>query len=301
MNKKRTILPVFIAIGIPLLVIFINSGKTKSFKVNLNAPETAVQRQLIHKTAWSKWWPGTVVNDSTFSFEEVTYTFQSPLINGVQLQLKDADAAAIGGLSFVAQSDTSSILTWSSTGKMSSKMKSSMQKLLAHCNDVFSNQEKLYGFNVKTTTVLNPHLISIKKKFAQYPTVSEVYAMIEQLQKHADAKKTSQLNPAMLHVNPAEDGVGLEAMVAIPISFKLEEEGDFKPKFMIQGALLEAEVVGGISKVEQSMLEMKNYLQDYKLSSPAIPYQSLVSDRRTTDSSKWITKIYHPVFKRPGM
>jgi hypothetical protein len=33
------------------------------------------------------------------------------------------------------------------------------------------------------------------------------------------------------------------------------------------------------------------------LSTPAIPYQSIITNRLTeTDTTKWITKIYQPIF-----
>jgi hypothetical protein len=42
---------------------------------------------------------------------------------------------------------------------------------------------------------------------------------------------------------------------------------------------------------------MKNYVEDNKKTSPAIPYQSLITNRLTeTDTTKWVTKLYYPVF-----
>ncbi len=290
-------------IALSFVTIFVTKrSKSVNNAVLLNTSEAAVQRHLIDKKNWPKWWPGEQRNDSTFSFMEVNYVYQKPLINGCELRLESGIQKSLGSLAFVALNDTTIQLQWVAYkgAEPTSSMKESMQSLLVQAQQFFSLQEKLYGFKVGVTRVPNPHLISTKKAFAQYPTVAEVYAMIDQLQQHAKAKNVKQVNSPMLHVNKAEYGTGFEAMVAIPIESKLEESGTIKPKFMIQGALLETEIMGGTYKVEQCINEMKNYLQDNKLSSPAIPYQSLISDRRIADSSKWVTKIYYPVFKQVG-
>ena len=60
---------------------------------------------------------------------------------------------------------------------------------------------------------------------------------------------------------------------------------------------LVAEIQGGPNKVENQLKEMENYVQDKNRNSPAIPFASLVTDRRKErDTLKWITNIYYPVY-----
>jgi hypothetical protein len=59
-----------------------------------------------------------------------------------------------------------------------------------------------------------------------------------------------------------------------------------------------AEVKGGLFSVINGEEELTYYLSDYKKNSPAIPFQSLVTNRLLEiDTSKWVTKLYYPIFQ----
>ena len=73
----------------------------------------------------------------------------------------------------------------------------------------------------------------------------------------------------------------------------------FELKKMILGNVIKAEIIGGIHTVNKGEDELFNYLNDYNRSSPAIPFQELVTNRiEEKDSLKWITNLYYPVFKK---
>jgi hypothetical protein len=62
------------------------------------------------------------------------------------------------------------------------------------------------------------------------------------------------------------------------------------------GNMLVTEVKGGQIEVNKASVQLLNYISDYNRTAPAIPFESLVTDRRKEpDSSKWITRIYYPV------
>jgi hypothetical protein len=66
---------------------------------------------------------------------------------------------------------------------------------------------------------------------------------------------------------------------------------------MVLGNILEAEVRGGEAAVQNGIEELENYKEDHEKTSPAIPFQLLVSDRsKEPDTAKWITRLYYPVF-----
>jgi hypothetical protein len=86
-------------------------------------------------------------------------------------------------------------------------------------------------------------------------------------------------------------------MVAIPTKTDLPSEGNFSLKKMVLGNILMAEVKGGMYTILKGEEEMTNYVNDYKKTAPAIPFQSLVTNRLVeTDTSKWITRLYYPIF-----
>ena len=94
------------------------------------------------------------------------------------------------------------------------------------------------------------------------------------------------------------DNSHFEVMTAIPVDKALPETSEFAPKFLLKGGhILEAQIQGGPYTIENSLKEFENYRADYKFTSPAIPYQLLVTDRvKETDTTKWITRLYYPVF-----
>ena len=87
-------------------------------------------------------------------------------------------------------------------------------------------------------------------------------------------------------------------MVAVPTKTELPSEGNFQLKKMIRGNILLAEVKGGLHTIINGEQELDNYVNDYKKIAPAIPFQSLVTNRQlVTDTSKWVTQLYYPIFQ----
>jgi hypothetical protein len=66
---------------------------------------------------------------------------------------------------------------------------------------------------------------------------------------------------------------------------------------MILGSLLTAEVKGGAHTVSEAEKQLENYVRDYQIVSPAIPFQTLVTDRRKEmDTARWVSIVNYPVF-----
>ena len=66
---------------------------------------------------------------------------------------------------------------------------------------------------------------------------------------------------------------------------------------MVPGNILVSEIKGGDYSAREALREMHQFMTDNNMSSPAIPFQSLVTNRmEEPDTLKWITKIYYPVF-----
>ena len=101
----------------------------------------------------------------------------------------------------------------------------------------------------------------------------------------------------MLHVQK-EGPQKFVTMAAIPTAEVLPSENNILLKQMVLGSpLLVSEVRGGVQTIINGERELSNYVSDYKKLSPAISFQSLVTDRQMErDTSKWITKLYYPIF-----
>lgn len=87
-------------------------------------------------------------------------------------------------------------------------------------------------------------------------------------------------------------------MVAIATEKELTGTSRFKVKKMVLGNILFAVAKGGLWSIQKSEKQLFYYVTDYHKSSPAIPFQSLITDRSAEpDTNKWQTGLYYPVFK----
>jgi hypothetical protein len=121
--------------------------------------------------------------------------------------------------------------------------------------------------------------------------------MIRDLRKYIAQNNAIEKNSPMLNVLKF-DSSHYEAMTAIPVDRALTPTNEFAPKFLLKGGnILEVQVQGGPTTIENGLKELENYRSDYRFTSPAIPYQLLVTDRmKEADTTKWITRLYYPVF-----
>ena len=86
-------------------------------------------------------------------------------------------------------------------------------------------------------------------------------------------------------------------MVAIPINKIVPTTEKFLLKRMVPGKILVTEVKGGAYTADVALRQLTLYMEDNRLISPAIPFQSLITERiKEADTTKWMTKIYFPVF-----
>jgi hypothetical protein len=171
-------------------------------------------------------------------------------------------------------------------------------KLLRSLQSFVSNSESIYGVVMKEAKVKDTTLIAIKGTSVLYPTVAVIYNNVSILQTFANKNNVEQANPPMLNILKNGQN-GYSFMVALPVNKFIEGNGTIVGKRMLPGGnMLESgEVKGGFFTVDNYLKELENFRADISAISPAIPFQSLITDRsKEADTSKWITKLYYPVF-----
>jgi hypothetical protein len=115
------------------------------------------------------------------------------------------------------------------------------------------------------------------------------------LKEYISINGAKETNSPMLNV--IRDSSNFITMIAIPLNKSIPENGKFIFKRMVPGNILVTEVTGGNFTITEALQQMKIYINDNHLQSPAIPFESLVTDRsKEPDSSKWITRIYYPIY-----
>jgi hypothetical protein len=172
------------------------------------------------------------------------------------------------------------------------------KKILNGLQLFLSRTENVYGVSMKKQILKDSTLIALKSISIDYPTVYEIYKTIDILKAYASANLANVTNPPMLNIY--KDGEnGYTYMVALPIDKWLNNSGKIISKRMLAGGnILESgEIKGGFFTVDNYLKELENFRADINGMSPAIPYQSLITDRsKELDTSKWVTKLYYPVF-----
>lgn len=297
---------VLIILAVGAIYIFIpariNIAETTLVKVNTDA----AYRTLIQEKNWLKWWPAS----TGFTYNKLSYRLTRSMFNAFELEIILPDDSLSSKLGLVPVGLDSTAFGWScilNTGnnpikrffqfRQSKAIKKNLNELLGRLNEYLANEENVYGFTVKEVKVVDSVLLSTRHTFDHYPDETDIGTMIRKLRNYISSQQALEKNYPMLNVRPVSEKI-YETMVAIATDKRLPATENFAPKFVLKGGnILETEIRGGPFKIKEAVFQFELYKNDFRKVSPAIPYQLLVTDReKETDTTKWITKLYYPVF-----
>ena len=305
--KKILIILVLLLVFVLAAVYLFIPGKIKiEASISLNAGLPGISRLLIDENNWKKWW----LAETHFSYNKQTYSIRSKISSVFDIDIYSGKDTVNSRLELVPVKNDTMAIGWHAeqvTGsnpfirfsqyRRAKATEKNMNEILQSMKAFLEKTKNIYGFEIKKTLVTDSVLISVRRSFEHYPHVQEIDAMIQELKKYIVQNNAIEKNSPMLNVLKI-DSSHYEAMTAIPVDKALPQTLEFAPKFLLKGGnILEAQVQGGPHTIENGLLEIENYRSDYGYTSPAIPYQLLVTDRlKETDTTKWITKLYYPVF-----
>jgi hypothetical protein len=309
MKKWLTLITVFIVACLITLYYLIPATKTETYEITVDCSPRAVARHIINKDKWQQWWPGKKIGENNFSFQNCNYKIGEILLNGFKTIVYNDKDSLNGLLQFIYFGTDSTQLKWTSVYTFSKnplkrlgqykEVKTINNNVISLVNDMqkyFSIPTNVYGMKITEEKVKDSTMIATKQTFDHYPSIEEIYSMIRSVQNYIKDKNGNQSDYPMLNVHK-EGAARYETMVAVPTKKDVSAEGKFEIKKMVLGNILKAEVTGGVQRVKQGEKELANYVDDYQKISPAIPFQSLVTDRISEpDSSKWVTRLYYPIF-----
>src|SRR4030095_3906489 len=180
---------------------------------------------------------------------------------------------------------------------LAKKTGKNFETILVKLRGFLEESENVYHLDIYHRLVKDTVFMSTRATFSNYPSPTEIYSMIGKVKQYIQQQKGKETNSPMLNVLPHNDST-YEVMVAIPVDHALPESKEISLKRMpFKGNLLEAEVNGGVHKINEGFSNLKNYLVDYQRTPAAIPYELLITDRmQEPDSSKWVTKLIYPVY-----
>ncbi|MEI6265184.1 MAG: hypothetical protein WCP74_08755 [Sphingobacteriia bacterium] len=307
---KKIVLSIFLLLVIiVIVVILLPTTKTVTQSVNVQCPIDALTRNISNPIYWNKWWPGKKLNDSSYAFNGKTIQIKTVLINGFNGQ-RETDGKrveialqALSIDSYTSQINittqykfSSNIITKLSEYVSFIKEKSEYKQFLNQLQTVFSSIEKTYGFAIERQKVPNSSYISTKKIFNHNPTIEEIYAMIQELEKYIEQQNSKAINAPILNIH-TDDNKEFDVMVAIATVRDLPSTDKYFLKNMMLGNIMVAEVKGDRKRIDSCIQAMKFYISDYRKSSPAIYFERLITNRLAEkDSTKWVSTINYPIF-----
>ena len=312
---KKVLLIIIIIIGFlfisaywffPKIVIASNAEK-------INCNIISLSRLFINESTWSKWWPGTVTHDAVsgkliFHYKDFDYKITSENYNSISIQTT-GNRLTINGTIFLLPLNTDTVqVDWKYSLETNSnplnrinlylktnKINNNIISVLKNMKSFFEKVENIYGISIDQVQVKDTILLSSKFSSAQYPSLSKIYDVIDSIKKFIAIHNAKETNYPMLHV--WQDSGLFKTTIAIPINTVIIENKAFSIKRMVPGKILVAEVKGGTHTANEALNQLGLFMSENHLSSPAIPFESLVTNRiEEKDTSKWITKIYYPVF-----
>ena len=283
------------------MYIFIPSNINVSAVTVVNAPTGSVYRFVNNENTWRE----KLMPDNAFK----EYTISSKVQNGVDVVLRDNDDTINTKLILIFPGGDSTIIHWdcSLSAGMSPfsridayskavEIKKSMDSVLYKLKLYTSEPENIYGLNIYKGSIKDTTLISTKTMLDHYPSTNEIYSLVNKLDDYAIKSGALITGNPMYNVTPVEKDT-IRLMVALPVNKSLPKDNSIIPVKMVPGNFLIAQVSGGEGTVRNGLVQMQNFVADCNKTPMAIPFSYLITNRADEpDTSKWITKIYMPVY-----
>ncbi|MFY8025365.1 MAG: hypothetical protein ACOVNO_08445 [Sediminibacterium sp.] len=305
----------FLYILVPILFLLIISyllptQKPTTETISVSMPVDAITRVVTNQKDWAKWFPGTKVNDSVYTYYESPITIHKVLMNGFKATMVNKGVEVDLDFSFMADYNAKTSFTLKTVMKITynpllrfkqflslNSVENDCKRLLYQMQDYFSDVEKVYGFPIEMQKVPNSSYVSTKQTYDHEPTTDEIYALIDEVNEFIDGVEVKIVNYPILNVFK-EDSSSYTAMVAVATERDIPSNGKFMLKNMMLGNIVVCEVTGDKNVIRQCNEAVKNYVQDHRKTSPAISFERLITNRRSVqDSTKWRTTINYPVFQ----
>lgn len=314
MKKLFLTLLIFVILSLVSSYIFITDkieiGKVDLISANKRiAYRCLTQKDLLQQILKDN--ESTPSNDSTYFLKhnDIAFQFKEGMFDVIEASISYKNLQLNSFISFTELSLDSAGVEWKTEMKMSNnpvkriqqylqanKIHKSMSFVLKELKQFVSNKKNVYDLTIQRALVTDSLLVTTKTITKNYPPPQEYYNLIKKLQDYIAANGASSANYPMLNIAEI-DSNNIAITVAVPINKVLPDKGNIFFKRMFPGNILTAEVKGGVYAIREGFKQLNHYVSDYQLVPPAIPFQSLVTNRlMETDTSKWMTKLYFPIY-----
>ena len=308
MKKWIIAAAVCIVVLTSLLFILIPGTITVNKSTVMGNNLKGLKRILSADKNWHKWWPvttdekGLVFNNNFYSVTDIAFS-------SIFITVKHNNLDTKSSLTFIPVTTDSTKLDWEiqiptslnpikrlQTYIFTLSLQKDIPLLLTDIKQYYSSNANLYDLDIRREIVDDSTMISTFDSTSGYPSTEKIYSLIDKLRAYIGSQQAMATDSPMLNIY-SRDNKTFFTRVAFPTNKTLPSKGDIAFRKMLYGGnILTALVKGAPNKADSAIGTMENYLSDFELESPAIPFYSLVTNRLAErDSTKWITKIYYPV------
>ena len=310
---KKIILILFALIGLALASIYmLIPGRIRiSTSMTVEANREALMRKLGAGRNWAEWWPGdkNMSDSGTYSLNGIEFRPGYPKVVSVPFSIHAKGFNELSELTLIPlNTDSTAIVVETELPSSADpfkrvqsylaarKVKRSISAILQSINNTYSRVEALYGYNIQKKSVEDSNLVFTSETMKGYPGYDKIYSMVDELKSYINRHAAKETGYPMLNVF-SRDSQDYLVKVAIPVDRRLPDSGTINYRWMLGGGnILITEIKGGQNEISKAYEQILHYISDYQRIAPAIPFESMVTDRRKEpDSSKWITRIYYPV------
>ncbi|MEO6221488.1 MAG: GyrI-like domain-containing protein [Ginsengibacter sp.] len=314
---KKLLLGVFVlgCVALVGIYLFIPAKIKLSKLITIKTNPSVAGRFLMDGNQWVKWSSPDAINAPdaktgkvTFKFKNHYYHVDRAIMNNAQVSISNTQRSINSLMALIPIKEDAVAIEWKAeidagpnpisrikSYTEAKKLGDDMSGILSHLKAFLEKKENAYGLNITEQQVADTILISTKYLSDTLPSTAKIYSLINGLRKYITKEGALETNAPMLNIN--KESSTYRTMVAIPINKMIPEKNNYVFKRMVPGRILVAEVKGGDYTARHALKQLDLYIDDNHLSSPAIPFQSLITDRSMEpDTTKWITKIYYPVY-----
>jgi effector-binding domain-containing protein len=310
---KKWLLALILILVVVALILLIPRSRNIEVSTSVKVNSNAFSRCFSEERSWTHWWPGPMAYNAkglpVFMYKGTSYTVEDKTTNSFIITISRDHNVFETVLNYTGSSTDSIMLSWVGKETTSSnllarwtaslkpeELEREMKFILGRIVSFYSAERNIYGIDVREEKVMDSLLISSQQMLSQPPSPADYYKMIDGLKDYAKKQNARETNYPMLNIF-TRDSTQFLVKVALPVNRKLPGNGTISYKWMLGGGnILVTEIKGGPVTVRSAMKELENYVNDHHRISPAIPYESLLTDRRLEkDTSKWITRVYYPV------
>jgi hypothetical protein len=315
MKKWLTGSCILIILLIAAVYIFIPSDLTVSKVALVQCNVNSANKFIGDERQWGNWWPGAqgqpAIENPVYEYGGMQYRMPGMYQHLMEVQILTPDSTIhshIAVIGFGDNRDSTALqwefhldAGWNPIGRLrqyrdARKLKANLAEILSAIRAFLDDKEKVYGIRIREVSTTDSFLIAIRSNYPSRPGTVDMSALIDKLKSIITAGGAMETGNPMVNITPAAPG-RFEAMVAIPTNKELKSDKEVFSRKLVRGKYLMTEVRGGDYTVNKALEHLQEYMNDYQRTTMAIPFQSWVTDRSVEhDTTKWVTKIYYPVY-----